>query len=100
MSALHAACVLAFALPTLAADPPAKGAKEGDWAKLVGKWQAVSGERTGKPMTAKECEAFHIVIDEKHLTFAYSDTTFSRRHHFWIDPKADPKTIDLETVDT
>lgn len=83
-----------------AADPPGKAAKGGDRAKLIGKWQAVSGERAGKPMTAKECKAFHIVIDKEYLTFVFSDTSFSRRHTYEIDSKADPKAIDLQTVDT
>ena len=84
-----------------AADPPAKDAKGDDRVKLLGKWLAVSGEHGGKPMTKEECEAFHILIDEKHLTIAYSDLpTSAQRHHFWIDPKADPKAIDLKTVDT
>jgi uncharacterized protein (TIGR03067 family) len=84
-----------------AADPPAKDTKGNDRVKLLGKWLAVSGERGGKPMTKEECEAFHILIDEKHLTIAYSDlATSAFRHTFAIDPKADPKTIDLTTVDT
>lgn len=102
---LLAAAVLSVLLLGLsgvpAADPPAKGAKGDDRVKLLGKWLAVSGEHGGKPMTKEECEAFHILIDEKHLTIAYSDApTSALRHHFRVDLKADPKAIDLRTVDT
>jgi uncharacterized protein (TIGR03067 family) len=82
-----------------AADRPDSAPKD-DLAKLLGRWQVVSGERAGKPMTAKECEDFRVQIDELFLTYLKSDTVFRCRHTYAINPKADPKSIDLETVDT
>src|SRR3954447_6340839 len=94
-AALFALLLGAAAVP--AGEPPAKGA--GDGAKLVGEWQAVSGEWAGQPMTAKECEAFRIVIDERHVSYVYVGREQSFRPAYSLDPKADPKAIDLTTKD-
>ena len=67
---------------------------------MVGEWQAVSGEQAGKQMTAKECEEFRIVIDERHVTYVYVGSVQSFRHAYSLDQKADPNAIDLTTKDT
>ena len=81
-----------------AAEKPKKEL-DGDAAKLIGTWKAISGEQYGKAMAEKDYGNFGIAIDENRLTYL-SDGKKGLLHRYSIDPKAKPKTIDLHTVDT
>jgi uncharacterized protein (TIGR03067 family) len=103
VSVLRFAIILGAVTPLLAADgagdPPKDDGKGDDAKKLLGKWQAVSGEWAGKPMTDKECKHFALEIDENHFSIVCGDKLY-QRHTYKLDLSAKPKAIDLRTVDT
>jgi uncharacterized protein (TIGR03067 family) len=90
-------------MPLLAADGagdlPKDGGKGDDARKLLGKWQAVSGEWAGKPLTDKECKHFALEINEKSFTIVCGGKPY-HRHTYKLDASAKPKAIDLRTVYT
>lgn len=104
LSVLRLAFIFGALMPFLAADiaaePPRDGGNSDDARKLLGKWQAVSGEWAGKPMTAKECEHFALAIDQKSFTIVSGSKPNRQRHTYKLDPSARPKAIALRTIDT
>jgi uncharacterized protein (TIGR03067 family) len=78
-----------------AADEPAPAAKDRE--ALQGLWQAVELEANGQKAPAEAAKAFRIRIQGDKLVF--TPDTDKREHTFTLDPKADPKAMDLTPGD-
>lgn len=81
------------------ADPATGDEKNSDAKKLLGKWQAISGEYNGKPLTDKESAHFGLSIDANYFTFL-SGGKPHHRHTYSLHTMDNPRGISLHTVDT
>lgn len=87
--------LLLIAVPVaLAVAPPGDDAAKKDLAKFQGTWQAVSViNMDGKPAPADDLKETHLLVVGNTFTLRVKDATI--RGTFMIDPKRDPKTIDV-----
>jgi uncharacterized protein (TIGR03067 family) len=81
--------------PAVRADEPSPAAKDRE--ALQGLWQAVELEADGQKAPAEAAKAFRIRIEGDKLIF--TPDTDKRVHAFILDPKADPKAMDLTPGD-
>jgi RNA polymerase sigma factor (sigma-70 family) len=68
-------------------------AAPGDQERLAGLWQAVALEANGQPAPAEAVRAFRIRIQGDRIVF--NPDGENREHRFTLDPKAQPKAMDL-----